>query len=142
MSADKEETQRMLLEYESYKNQIAMLQENIALLENSIIQITAAISALETASSMDEGNEILLPVGSESFLQAKITDKKNAIVGIGAGVVVKRSVSDAIKELDERKKDLEKVREERDKALEKAVQAAQAIAPKLQDIIEKTQKEG
>ncbi|MFQ5800349.1 MAG: prefoldin subunit alpha [Candidatus Hydrothermarchaeales archaeon] len=142
MSEDKENTEKTLIEYEYLRGQVEALQEGIALIDASILQIDTTIWALNGAGSLDKDNVILLPVGSESFLSARITDTKNAIVGIGADVAVKKTIKEAITDLEGRKKDLENLRKERTEALEKAAKIAQDLAPKLQEILAKAQKEG
>ena len=142
MSEDKEKAEKLLVEYEYYKGQAEALQEGIALLDASIMQIDATIITLGETGSLEKKNEILLPVGSDSFLRATITDTKNAVVGIGAGVAVKKTIKEAAQELEERKKELEKIKVERAEALEKTVAILQEAAPRLQEAISKAEKEG
>jgi prefoldin alpha subunit len=139
MTEDRENAERMMMEYEQYKGQIEALQEGINLIDASLIQMEATISALKNASTLTGDNEILLPVGTDSFLSAKVVDTKNAIVGIGADVAVKKSIKEAIADVEVRKTALEKNREERAAEFEKVVKAAQEMAPKIQDIVAKAQ---
>jgi prefoldin alpha subunit len=142
MSTDKEEAAKLMSEYEYYKGQIEVLQEGIGLIDSSIFQLETTMQSLTGVGSLGEDNEILLPVGSDSFLRARITDTKNAIVGIGADVAATRSLKQALAELEGRKNELEKIRKERVEALEKTVEIAQKMAPKLQEMISKSEVEG
>ncbi len=142
MTEDRENAERMMMEYEQYKGQMEALQEGINLIDASLIQMEATISALKNASTLTGDNEILLPVGTDSFLSAKVVDTKNAIVGIGADVAVKKSIKEAIADVEARKIALEKNREERAAEFEKVVKAAQEMAPKIQDIVAKAQSGG
>ncbi len=142
MVEDTEETGKIIAEYEQYKNQIEALQETIAFIDAHLLQIDSTLKALEVAGSAEGDKEILLPIGSDSFIRAKITDRKNAIVGIGSGVAVKKSFKEAIAALNSRKKDLEESRKQRYESLEKLLTAAQEITPKLQEIVRQAQKEG
>jgi prefoldin alpha subunit len=142
MTEEQKNPDSMVAEYEYLKGQIEALQEGINLIDASIIQIETTILSLNGVGLLKKDNEILLPVGSDSFLSATITDTKNAIVGIGAEVAIKKTISESITELEGRKNELEKLRKERTLALEQAVGTAQELAPKLQEIISKAQKEG
>jgi prefoldin alpha subunit len=90
MVVDKEDAQRLMVEYEQHKAQIEALQEGIGLIDASLVQMDATIESLEGVTTLGKDNNVLLPVGSNSFLSARITDTKNAIVGIGADVAVSR----------------------------------------------------
>lgn len=142
MTEEQKNPESMVAEYEYLKGQIEALQEGINLIDASIMQIDTTILSLNGVSLLKKDNEILLPVGSDSFLSATITDTKNAIVGIGAEVAIKKTFVESITELEERKNELEKMRKERTLALEHTVGTAQELAPKLQEIISKAQKEG
>ena len=52
----------------------------------------------------------MIPIGSGSFVKAKLSDPGNIIIGVGAGVCVEKSVEDSIKDLRLRSSDLEKAR--------------------------------
>jgi prefoldin alpha subunit len=142
MTTDKENAEKLVIEYEQLKGQIEALQEGISMIDSSLIQMDTTIEALTGAGSTKKDNEILLPVGSDSFLWAKITDNKNAIVGIGAGVAVKKTLKEAVAEIEGRKKELEKIRAERTDTFEKTLLLVQEMTPKIQEIMNKAQKEG
>lgn len=142
MTEEEENVNRLLVEYEQHRAQIEALQEGIGLIDSSIIQIETTIHSLNAMGSLKKGHEILLPVGSDSFLRATITDSKHAIVGIGADVAVKKTIKEAVAELETRKGDLERVRKERAQALERSVQTAQQMTPKVQEILARSQSGG
>lgn len=142
MATETENHERLLSEYEYYKGQIESLQENINMIDASIMQIEATIEALKGLSDLKDDNEILLPIGSDSFVKARILDREAAIVGIGADVAVKKSIADSIQELVDRRKDMDKLRKERAEILEKALASAQAMAPRLQELMAKSGQEG
>ncbi len=57
-------------------------------------------------------------------------------------MAVKKSIKEAIADVEARKIALEKNREERAAEFEKVVKAAQEMAPKIQDIVAKAQSGG
>ena len=46
-------------------------------------------------SEAKEGDEILVPIGASIFVTAKVTDCKNAVVGIGSKVSVDKELGEA-----------------------------------------------
>ena len=55
-----------------------------------------------------ENTELLVPIGGNSYVKAKITDTNKVIVGLGAGVSVEKSLADAKSTLKERLDELGK----------------------------------
>ncbi len=142
MAEEKADLEKTLTEYEYYKGHIEALQESVGMIDASIAQLESTIESLNGASALKEGNEILIPVGSESFLSASIIDTETAIVGIGAGVAVRTGIKEAVVELGNRKNELEGVRKERLEALENVMAAAQKMAPKIQEMMSRAEKRG
>ena len=142
MTEDGRNAEQMMMEYEQIRGQIEALQEGVSMIDASVLQIDAALEALTAASSLSGDNEILLPVGADSFLSAKITDTENVLVGVGADVAVKKKIGDAVSDAKSKKDVLVKTREERGRELERLVGFAQEMAPKLQAMMAKTQSGG
>ncbi|GBE19117.1 MAG TPA: prefoldin subunit alpha [Euryarchaeota archaeon] len=142
MTEDGMNAEQMMMEYEQIRGQIEALQEGLNMIDSSIMQMDSALEALTAVSSLTGDNEILLPVGADSFLSAKITDTENALVGIGAEVAVKKKISDAVSDAKSKKDVLVKTREQRGRELERLVGFAQEMAPKLQAMMAKTQSGG
>jgi len=55
-----------------------------------------------------ENAELLVPIGGNSYVKAKITDTNKVIVGVGAGVSVEKTLLEAKTALKERLDELEK----------------------------------
>ncbi len=142
MVEDGKNAEQMMMEYEQIRGQIEALQEGLSMIDSAIMQMDSALEALTAASGLSAGNEILLPVGADSFLSAKITDTENVLVGIGAEVAVKKNFADAISDVKSRKDVLVKTRDGRGRELERLVGFAQEMAPKLQAMMAKTQSGG
>jgi prefoldin alpha subunit len=142
MVVDKEDAEKLMMEYEQHKAQIEALQEGISYIDSTLVQMDATIDALKGAGSLVKDNDILLPVGFNSFLSARIMDTKSAIVGIGADVAVKKTIKEAISEVKGRKEELAGIRGVRVEELNRVVRAAQEMAPRLQEIMSQKEKEG
>ncbi len=63
------------------------------------------VRARETIKDLAKGaigDEILIPLGADSYIHANISERRDAIVGVGAGVSILRTPEEAQKILDEK----------------------------------------
>lgn len=84
-----------MLVLESYKEQMDALSQQIAMLQNSLEESVRARETLKVFKDAEEGDEILVPVGASVFVTAKVTDKKEALVGIGNKITVGKELPEA-----------------------------------------------
>jgi len=99
------------------------LREDYTMLETAKAQLEALVRqqqliqlavdehvrARETIKQLEKGNpgdDVLVPLGAESYIHSKISDNRDVIVGVGSGVSTKRSAADAEKILDGKIDDL------------------------------------
>jgi prefoldin alpha subunit len=98
---NEEEIQKSLVDLESYRVQLEGLGRQDELLRASLEE---HMRARETMMNYKGGKEkeILVPIGANSFLFAKIVDPSKAIVGIGTNLTVEEPIDRAIEKLDKR----------------------------------------
>ncbi len=78
---------------------------------NAILRdLTYANMTLETLEKEKGNSEILVPIGSSSYIRAKLEDTSRIIVGIGAGVSVEKTLPETKDVVKKRLEDLEKTR--------------------------------
>lgn len=96
-----EEVQKSLADLELYRAQLEGLGRQDELLRASLEE---HMRARLTMMNYKEGKEkeILVPIGANSFLFAKIVDPSKAIVGIGANLTIEEPIDRAIEKLDKR----------------------------------------
>jgi prefoldin alpha subunit len=99
-------------------------------------ELARARETLSQYKSAEIGSDILVPIGGNSFVFAKASDNTKAIVGIGSGISLEKSMEDAIKTMEERSNELtESIRKlsERRQALEaQAEQLSRTIQSEMQ----------
>lgn len=81
---------------EAYNAQLEALERQVRLLQASLEDVTRARESLKAIANAKEGDDILVPVGASSFIPAKVTGKKIAIVGIGSRLSVEKDLDEAI----------------------------------------------
>jgi prefoldin alpha subunit len=101
------------------------LRQNVALLENAKAQLEGfgrqrelilmtidehkrTVDTIRNISKGAPGDEILIPIGAEAFVYAKISESSDVIVGAGGDVSVQRTHAEAEKVINARISDLNK----------------------------------
>jgi prefoldin alpha subunit len=125
------------------------LQQDYAMLETAKSQLDGLIRqqqliqlaieehvrARETAKSMakgSEGDDILVPIGADSYVHAKISGDKTTIVGAGSTVSIRRSPEEAEKILDEKLDELSRAF----KAVGERATKTEALVQELSDRVQ------
>jgi prefoldin alpha subunit len=103
---NEDELKQALSALEIYRAQAESLSEQQQVLQLSLQEYARAKETMANWKKTKEGEEILVPIGGNSFVFAKVGVRDKALVGIGSGVTVERPVDDAIASIDARIKEL------------------------------------
>jgi prefoldin alpha subunit len=103
-----EELRRLSVEMRYLEQTAETLQQRIGMVNAAITDLTYASLTLEGMEKEKENAELLVPIGGNSYVKAKISDTNKIIVGLGAGVSVEKTLVDAKATLKERLDELEK----------------------------------
>ena len=132
MAKDEEITRNLtLIEY--YKQQLESIDLQLQYLQSTLAEYQRAKITVEQLQTVDEKSEILIPIGAGTFLNASLNNASNVLIGVGAGVVVQKTVEEALGKLEERMK---RVQEN----LEKMIQLGQKLQSDAEEMSRKTQK--
>jgi len=96
------ELQRKYVQYQLMKSQLNSMLEEKMLLDQKVTEIMQTKQSVEQIKKVKDGQEIWSSLGSGSFIQANIKDTKNVAIELGAGVVVKKPVDEAMEILQKR----------------------------------------
>ena len=133
MAEANEQLERLAYEYQLLQAQAQLLAQNLELLTMGRNEFQAVKETLEGLKKVeDEKPEILVPIGAGSFLKGIIVDRENAIVSVGAGYAVEKSLDDAIACLEERVK-------EYDEAIAKTQEGLKKLEAQLNELAKKAQ---
>lgn len=133
MAEANEQLERLAYEYQLLQAQAQLLAQNLELLTMGRNEFQAVKETLEGLKKVeDEKPEILVPIGAGSFLKGIIVDRENAIVSVGAGYAVEKSLDDAIAYLEERVK-------EYDEAIAKTQEGLKKLEAQLNELAKKAQ---
>lgn len=134
--------EEVLLEYEYYRGQIETLKQSLESISSSILDLAVVKESLDSIKALKKKNEILVPIGAGSFVNARIIDTDKVIIGLGADVAVKKKIQDAKADIEGRMKKLEEVQNQNIEKLQLITQKIQELAPQVERIISSKKEEG
>ena len=121
--------------------EIRMLEGTARVLSSRLDIVTGALAETQTAKSTLEGTkptgkdaEMLIPIGSGSFVKAKLQDSEHILIGVGAGVVLEKTFDDSIKDLNVRASELDKARINVTQQLNQVIGQTEDYRARLEDL--------
>jgi prefoldin alpha subunit len=101
-----EELQQLLAAYQQYQAQAEVIMRQIGLTQMTMEGLDRALRAVETMQQADEGQEMLVPIGSGSFIHARLASKESVVLNVGASVNIEKSPAEALETLKSRKEEV------------------------------------
>jgi prefoldin alpha subunit len=103
-----EDIKRMAMQHQQMRYQAEAIVQQINMVEVSITDSERAINTLTELEGIDEGHDILIPIGLGANIRANLSRTDNVIIEIGAGISVEKKLDEAKQSLRTRKKELTK----------------------------------
>jgi len=132
-----EDVRELLAEIRLLEGSARILQSRIDVLSAALSETLTAIQTLEGAKGKPEGTDLLLPIGSGSFIKSKISSPDVIMISVGAGVIVEKNVDDSIKDLRLRSSDLERARVNVTQQLGQIIGQAEDYRVRLNELVQK-----
>jgi len=101
-----EEIRRLLAAYEQYQAQADGISHQLGLSQIAAQGLESALAAVDALEEAEVGQEILVPIGSGSFIHGKLASKENVILNVGAGVSIEKRSEEAKEILKARKNEV------------------------------------
>ncbi|HKM08927.1 MAG TPA: prefoldin subunit alpha [Candidatus Methanomethylophilaceae archaeon] len=89
-----QDLRQAMLVLESYREQLDIMRQQITLVQSSLEESVRARETINKFKDAKEGDEIFVPIGASVFVPAKVTGKKQAIVGVGNRISVEKELQD------------------------------------------------
>ena len=106
--ASEEELRKLSVEMRYLEQTAETLQQRIGMVNAAISDLTFASMTLEGMEKEKENAEVLVPIGGNAYVKAKLADTNTIIVGMGAGVSIEKTLTEAKATLKERLDELVK----------------------------------
>ncbi|MFH1420468.1 MAG: prefoldin subunit alpha [Candidatus Aenigmatarchaeota archaeon] len=129
---DERELQGAYLQFQAIKEQIEAGIKEKGMVDQKLVEIIQAKSAIKELQSIKDKREVWTPVGAGSFVSADLKHTGEVAVALGAGIVAKKSSSEAIDILQKREDELSAAERE----LVKGLQSMQAHANQLETFMQ------
>lgn len=105
-----EELRRLSVEMRILEQTVETLQARINMINAVITDLTYANMTLEGLEKQEENVELLIPIGGNSYIKARLETPDKVTVGIGAGVSVEKTLQEAKDIIKKRLEEMEKSR--------------------------------
>ena len=127
-------SQNLLAELSQLQERIKALKENLDMLDTTIRERLITAETLTNLGSVDADQEILIPIGSGSFVTAATEKLENVLVGIGAGISIEKKREDAIKSVNTQVNEFEQLRLKLGQNLEEVTKRYQELQAQLSQL--------
>jgi len=128
---DQREIETLQYYLKEYGQQAEVFAGQLELMENGRMEALAAIEALETLATSEDGT-VLLQVGGGASLKAKILEPEKVLLNIGSEVILEKTNADAVEYLKDRITEMEASQKKVAEALEKLRTQMNEIAKRLE----------
>ena len=95
--------QRLLAAYQQYQAQAEAIARQLGLTQLTAEGLERALKAVEAMETAEAGEEMLVPIGSGSFIHARLASKEKVVLNVGAGVSIEKTPAEAKESLKVRK---------------------------------------
>jgi prefoldin alpha subunit len=137
-----EEIRRLLAAYQQYQAQADALMRQISLTQLTAEGLDRALHAVEALEKAEVEQEILVPIGSGSFIHGKLASKEKVVLNVGAGVSIEKTAAEAREILLVRKAEVLEGSRKLNEVLAKIDQEMQKIQAVMQKFEESSQSLG
>jgi prefoldin alpha subunit len=138
---ERKRLQRILSELSDHQAAAEALRQHLSMLAASLSELSMTLEAIRTVKGLKPGTDILVPMGSDSFITAKLGTTEKVITGLGADVAAERSSEDALRVLEARRAELERAVGQAREELGKLGERMEALRPEAERILEKAKRE-
>ena len=135
---DKQRLEALVNELNTYQEQAEVLQQQIDTLNATITELSVAMDTLSTVKGQGN-NETLVPIGAGSFLITELKNTDEVIIGLGAGVAVKKKIDDAKDTITEQRTELEELRDKMSGDLQKITEYIMKRSPEAEELMQKVE---
>ncbi|MBC7130771.1 prefoldin subunit alpha [Candidatus Bathyarchaeota archaeon] len=136
-----EDFRRLSVENRFLEETAETIQSRIRMINAAITDLTYANMTLEGLEKEGEDAELLIPIGGNSYIKAKLQSADKVTIGIGAGVSVEKPIQEAKEIVKKRLEELEKSLEELQRQLSQVVARIRENQEKMQKIAAAITKE-
>lgn len=103
-----EDIQKFSSQFQQLQYQADALSQQLNMVSASLAESEKAINTIAGFEGVEDGHEILIPIGSGTNIMAKLSKPDTVIMEIGAGISMENNMDNAKKSLEIQKEELTK----------------------------------
>jgi prefoldin alpha subunit len=132
--------QKIYTEQQITESNISVLQQRIEIIQAYLTNYQSGLLVLREIERKKKGEEMLMNVGGNIFVEAKLMNPSKVTRGIGSGIRIEQSVGDAITALQASVENLEKQYQSLNDEYQKHVTRASVLNSQFQELASKIQE--
>ncbi len=136
-----EELRQLMTQISAVEYQISFLQQQFASLTERIAELRVSLSTLNSIQKVKD-EDILLPVGGSVYAFGKLMDNSRVIIGLGANIFAEKGIDEAIKDINERQLEMERLQKQMRQQLEQLQENLTALRIKAQNLANQLRQQG
>lgn len=136
-----EELRRLSVEMRILEQTAETLQARMNMINAVITDLTYADVTLEGLEKQKENAELLIPIGGNSYIKARLENPDKVTVGIGAGVSVEKTLQEARDIIKKRLEDMEKSRSSLQQQFSQVVERINKDRARFEELAAELRKE-
>lgn len=140
-SKSEEELRRLGVELRFFEQTAEALQARVNVINAIITDLTYASMALEGLEKEKENSELLVPIGGNSYIKARLVNPDKVIVGMGAGVSIEKTLQEAKEIIKKRLENMEKTRLSLEQQLAQVAEKISENREKIDALVAAVQEE-
>lgn len=141
MSDDQQQLlQRIYTEQQITESNISLLQQRIEIIQAYLTNYQSGLMVLKEIEKKKEGEEMLMNVGGNIFVEATLVNPSKVTRGIGSGVRIEQSLEEAKKAVQSSVEGLEKQYQSMAEEYQKLVSRASILNSQFQQLAAKVQE--
>ena len=137
MAINEETLRRLIVELRLLEGTANTLQSRLNFVNAILTELNYAKMTLEGLEKEKKNVPLFVPIGGGSYIRAKLESAEKVIVGMGAGVSVEKSLSEAKETVGNRIAQLEKTRRTLQQQLTQVAQKIEEDRAGFQELSEK-----
>ena len=106
MADDKQIAQQQMMAQQMMAQQVQQMEQQIASVGQQISELNILKDNLNELKEV-KNTKMKTPLGSGIFIESKLKDASTVLMGVGAGVIVKKSTTSAIEVIERQIKELD-----------------------------------
>jgi len=134
VSSDEEEFRKIAVELRILENTAEAMQSRMNFVNAAITELSYASMTLEGLEKEETDTSLFVPIGGGSYIKAKLESPDRIVFGIGAGVAVEKTFTEAKEKIKNRVEEMEKAKASMEQQFEQLVERIREDRARLQSL--------